>query len=81
MFPSEEQMMYVLALMNTKVFDCVMGVINPTINYGAGSMALMPLVYESSEQITTTAYNNVDIVKRDWDSYETSWDFNRSPLV
>ncbi|WP_419050061.1 BREX-1 system adenine-specific DNA-methyltransferase PglX [Hominenteromicrobium sp.] len=81
MFPSEEQMMYVLALMNTKVFDCVMGVINPTINYGAGSMALMPLVYEPSEQITTTAYNNVDIVKRDWDSYETSWDFKRSPLV
>lgn len=24
---------------------------------------------------------NVTLSKKDWDSYETSWDFKRSPLV
>ena len=24
---------------------------------------------------------NIDIARNDWDSYETSWDFKRNPLV
>ena len=81
MFPSNQQMMYVLALMNTKVCDFIMEGINRTINYGAGSIALMPLLYVPSEYIEETTSRNVEIARADWDSFETSWDFLVHPLV
>lgn len=81
MFPKADQLMYVLGVTNTKVFDLVVNIINPTINNGAGSMALMPLIYKPTMCINTIAEENVDISRKDWDSYETSWDFKRNPLV
>ena len=81
MFPDSNQIYYVLALMNTRVFDLIMSIINPTINYGAGSMSLVPLVYEENTQTHKLVSNNIDISRSDWDSYETSWDFKRHPMV
>jgi len=68
--------------MNTKVFDLIMGVINPTINYGAGSVALTPIKQsDEKDKIDRIASNNVEISRTDWDAFETSWDFKRHPLV
>ena len=81
MFPKADQLMYVLGVTNTKVFDLVVNIINPTINNGAGSMALMPLIYKPTMCINAIAEENVDISRKDWDSFETSWDFKRNPLI
>ena len=34
--------------------------------------------YEDTERLTRSA---IESSKEDWDSYETSWDFKRNPLV
>lgn len=34
-----------------------------------------------SRQISNLVEQNIDIEKKDWDSFETSWDFKRNPLV
>lgn len=74
---------YLLAFLNTKVTNEILSMINPTLNYGAGSIANLPIIVKSDikpfiEKITVECVN---ISTKDWDSYETSWDFKRHPLV
>lgn len=82
MFPNEEWK-YLIALLNTKVVDQILKVINPTLNYGAGSIANIPVVFEENikAEAEVIATDNVSISKVDWDSFETSWDFEKHPLV
>ena len=81
-FPDEKNIMYILAVMNTKVFDLIMSVINPTINYGAGSVGLTPIKESvKEEQVNCLASDNVKISRTEWDAFETSWDFKKHPLV
>ena len=82
MFPNEIWK-YLIALLNTKVTEQILNVINPTLNYGAGSIANIPIVFclDSKSEIEALVMRNVAHAKTDWDSYETSWDFQRHPLV
>lgn len=83
MFPKENETLYYLGLMNTKIAQYFLNVINPTLNYGAGSMSQMPVIKSLSinQNTQTIVEQNIFISKSDWDSFETSWDFKRHPLV
>lgn len=80
---AKEDLFYLLALCNSNVVKEVLKVIAPTINYSCGDIANIPvLFYESdSGHIEELAEKSVDLSRKDWDSYETSWDFKRSPLL
>ena len=82
MFP-EEEWKYIIALLNTKVANNILAVINPTMNYGAGSIANLPVVYNNEKKLSIEeiAVQCVEISKTDWDFFETSWDFVTHPLV
>ncbi len=74
---------YLLAWMNTQIFNNIIKLLNPTISTGVGVVARAPykideLMYNSINEISK---ENVLLSKHDWDSYETSWDFKRNPLV
>jgi hypothetical protein len=83
MFPNEKDIFFYLGLMNTNVIQNYLSVINPTLNYGAGSMAQVPVIVDESQktEIDTLVEENINISKKDWDSFEISWDFNKHPLV
>ena len=72
-----------LAYLNSIVFNRFMVLINPTVNYPIESVAAVPynLRAQQHSQIKTICKNNVDACKLDWDSFETSWDFQRHPIV
>lgn len=55
----------------------------PTINYQAGDIARLPIIMSNRyyEEITNLVKKCVQGAKNEWDSYETSWEFNRHPLV
>lgn len=74
---------YILAMLNTKVADEVLKVINPTLNYGAGSVSNIPIISneEKKSYIENRSAECVKISHLDWDSFETSWDFLTHPLV
>lgn len=58
-------------------------VLNPTINFQVGNLKSLPIsprVFLTDEIENFTA-NAVEISRQDWDSRETSWDFQRSPLL
>lgn len=82
MFPGNKWK-YILAILNTKVSNEILTVINPTLNYGAGSIANIPiiLVDEKKKQVEELSENCVQISHYDWDSFETSWDFQKHPLL
>lgn len=81
-FFSKNNLYYLLALCNTKVVMEILKVIAPTINYQCGDIANIPVLLEEEKKliVTTTVQNNITLSKTDWDSYETSWDFQKHPL-
>ena len=81
-FTSEKQLNYLLALCNTKVVMKVLEVIAPTINYQCGDIANIPVIQDGdTDKICEVTQENISISKTDWDSYETSWDFKKNPLI
>lgn len=83
-YPSNKtDLFYVLAFFNTKVLDQLFGYISQTMHYMAGDMAKIPIYIENKEcpEIDKKVEENITLCKQDWDSFETSWDFKRHPLI
>ncbi len=80
-----ESIEYVLGFMNTKVFDKLFLVINQTMHYVTGDVAKIPLIDISNkvlaDNIESKTRNNLYLSKVDWDSFETSWEFKKHPLI
>lgn len=72
---------FALALLNSKVYLSIAKVLNPTLNYQVKDIRSMPLALFETKRVSILAKHNIDISKSDWDSFETSWDFKRHPLV
>lgn len=72
---------YYLGLLNSKVIQKYLLILNPTFNYGAGTVGKLPLSIDFEEQITNLSRLCIFTSKKDWDSRETSWDFKQSPLL
>ena len=83
MFPMENDMYYYLGIMNSSLIKDYLKIINPTLNYGAGSIALSPVIFDNNKKndIDTLVKENIEISRQDWDSFETSWDFEKHPLI
>ena len=80
---TEANLLYLLGLCNTPVVDAFLSIFSPTINFQAGDIANIPVAIEVDkiEDIEKVVSENIQVSKKDWDSYETSWDFKRNPLV
>lgn len=83
-FSKEDNLMFLLALCNTKVIYNLLEFIAPTINCQCGDVAHLPIILPdlNDKEITSQiAEECVNLAKMDWDSYETSWDFKKHPLI
>lgn len=79
-FTDEKYRKYLLALINSCVSKSILKIISPTLNYNAGDICNIPVIYKD-EKITFLTEQCIEISKSDWDSFETSWDFEGHPLV
>lgn len=70
----------ILGLLNAPITLFIINRINPTINLNPGNLSQLP-VYVHSIKTLDLCEHLVDISKSDWDSYETSWDFQTNPLL
>ena len=73
----------VLGLMNSKVAQFFLSLLNESLNYTSGNVAAVPYLVKKDvvASITENVKHCIAISKDDWDSFETSWDFQRHPLV
>ena len=74
-----------LAYLNTKVYQYFISVVAPTLDYSEGAVLRVPYVELRNDQINQQIMGNVgecvNLSRYDWDSFETSWDFQKHPLV
>lgn len=72
-----------LAILNSKIGNFYLPLFNPTMNNTNSDIKRIPFILSDAEQkqIHGVVEDNICKAKIDWDSYETSWDFKRNPLV
>jgi len=78
---NEENQMYLLGLCNTVFTQKCLDVLSPTLNCETGHVASIPVIIERKDEVDRTVKENIEISKEDWDSFETSWDFKKHPLI
>lgn len=83
LFVNSEREYYILAFLNSCVAQLYLNAINSTIHYLVGNISALPIVYSDNFylEIDNLVHVNIKQSKTDWDSYETSWDFKRHPLI
>lgn len=79
----ETTMFYLTGFLCSNVADLYIKAINPTITTNVGDVAKIPINISAAlfPECAQNVRTNIDNSKMDWDSYETSWDFKRNPLV
>lgn len=74
----------ILSLLNSKVAALMIKLINPTLNYQSGDIQKLPIITDlPKDQVQTLSMNAVacvEIARRDWDDFETSWGFTKFPF-
>lgn len=80
-FPDKDLLPFVLGLLNSKVAQAFIKILNPTMTTQVGDMTRIPVIKDDIAEITELVHECIFEAKADWDSFETSWDFNKHPLV
>ena len=83
-FPIDDRnLSYLLALLNTKIVEKLLLVLAPTVDYHEGPLGRIPVIVskEHFADVSRLSEQCVSLARYDWDSFETSWDFQRHPLL
>ena len=70
-----------LGILNTKIYADLTKIINPTVNLQIGDVLSLPATEIKNEKFNKLVQQNIDISKEEWDSRETSWDFEKLSLI
>ena len=71
----------ILAFLNSKVAEMFLQLLSPTINCQCGEIKNLPIKVVHDETINQLSKNCIYLSRADWDSFETSWDFKKHPLI
>ena len=80
-FPDKKWIVYLNGLLNCKIISEITQILNPTLNMNAGDVAKVPIIIEKEEMVEKKASQAIRTSMEDWDSFETSWDFKKHPLI
>lgn len=80
--PKNHSYHFFLGFLNSCVFQYFISIVAPTLDYSEGAVLRTPdLPVTHDEHTEKLSMDCVTMSELDWDSYETSWDFKRHPLV
>lgn len=77
----EDSFYWYLGFLNSNVCLLFLTFLSPTLNYEAGHIGNIPIILKENLNINQLVQENINISKVDWDSFETSWDFQTHPLL
>lgn len=80
-FTSKGLLPYLLGLYNTPVIQSFLQMVSPTLDYHEGPLGKTPVIIKPNEKIEQLVEKNINLSRNDWDSLETSWDFQHHPLL
>lgn len=85
LFPDKNDLILILGFLSSIVASKYIGAINPTMNIQAGSVGKIPILYDKlkyfKSEINQIVESAISIVKSDWDSNESSWEFKSHKVV
>lgn len=78
----ENKLFYlILAFFNSVILKKMIAFLNPTLNFQLRDISLMPLITSNVDEITSISKRSLILSQQDWNAFETSWDFQKSPLL
>lgn len=82
-FDLDDKTKYVLSLTNSIVVLSLMEFMGATLNFEVDQIKKIPVIFNEifKQQIDSLTEENILNSKSDWDSFETSWDFKKHPLI
>lgn len=77
------ELLIIQAMLNSKFAEQLLAVINPTLNYTNEAVGNIPVSCrdEYKTELKELVERCIYLMKEEWDSFETSWDFKRPPLA
>ena len=72
--------LYLLGLLNSCVCREILSIISPTINFNEDHIGSIPIILFENKRIQSITQVCIDLSTKDWNYYEASWDFEKSPL-
>lgn len=81
-FPTNDELLKpLLSLGNSSLVLCLLTALSPTLNFEAGQLGRIPYTDKLSNRDNPVLSDLISIAKTDWDSFETSWDFQKFALL
>ncbi len=77
MFFSEQDLESTIIYLNSNICKSLLLLVAPTLDFRFGTIQKLPLLKISTKNIDFL----IDTTKKDWNSYETAWDFAKSPVL
>lgn len=72
---------YIMGFLNSNVSQHYLRAMSPTLNYETGQISNLPIVLDDLNSVKEIVVENIEICKKEWNEYETSWNFKKHPLV
>lgn len=83
MFAEEKILAYLQGILNSSIIGKFASIMSPTLNFESGQIGSYPIIESSQyrDEVIRLVEENRELSKADWDSFETSWDFGKHPLL
>ena len=80
-YDNSDRLLYSLGLCNSKVVEYIFALTCPTIHFEVGRVAELPVLIECEKTVIELVESCISLSQKDWDAFETSWDFQHHPLL
>lgn len=72
-----ENNLSLLGILNNKLIAGITKILNPTLHLQIGDVVKLPYLKVENNRFKDLVQQNINIAKEEWDSRETSWDFEK----
>ena len=78
-------MRWLLGLLLSPQVNLFLDFLNPTLEFQTGDIGILPVLWDQiafvQSKIEAIVDDSIDLCRQDWDSFETSWDFQTLPVL
>ena len=80
---NDKWLFYLMAFMNSPIAKEYLKYLAPTYHFNAGPIEKLPVIIDeqNEEAVTKIVSDTITLSRCDWDSFETSWDYKKHPLL
>ena len=82
-FSKDIDELYLLGYLLSIVAEKYAEILSASMTFEVGQIAMLPIIISDNDidRVRSLVNQNIHLSKSDWDSFETSWDFQRHPLI